>query len=682
MKLARTLGLRLTPYVLEAGWLRDGERARLRVTAAQAAIAVLAAGLAVGREPFYRGEGDDRPEVKPVWLSRNSVFEALAAGWSDWFRQAPAQRIVDLRRDTMTAVRRDLLRNGLDFAALWTLARNNSLYSARRQGEVEDVGGYTVTIKDQTKVDEFLRALDDAGYPLRRYGQRLLLADAPTGNDIADRPLRSEIAAEWPYNTVDLSPRSHEVIRALEGARLQFHVATFRTDFRALRARADTLTQQFEATYRAGTHTLLRDDDYRRDFFRKLAPARRIRAHRDWANFLKAKGPAVQWDSVARQLVNAPDVVFVRGMFQRLVNRRWDSVDAWAQHASEEYRGRWFAASDGSQLIGLDVAASQTQILTMFLGLRHLEALTSPDFNTWLAELAWTYRSEWLKRGYTGARDPRLRSLVKAVWMQELYGKPAQYVARAQSNDPDTYGPGWIRDTCAQALVKTVPEYPEVAEFLRACRTVADVALGHDPYAGIQFPDPFDGALVRWNPISRHKKIVRPSLLLMLPATCQTHRDVHGRVLGRQFAKHVAPDPGTGDYPVDGETLGRQVAPMLVHTLDAAFAGHVIEGLAHAGIRDIVSIHDCWMVPTAHAAMLAQVISKAGRPWLESLSPLYTMLQRYLKNTAHEDFANRIHARWVARLAQIDNDPVSFVVKPANLTDRPSTPTCLPANIQ
>jgi hypothetical protein len=52
-----------------------------------------------------------------------------------------------------------------------------------------------------------------------------------------------------------------------------------------------------------------------------------------------------------------------------------------------------------------------------------------------------------------------------------------------------------------------------------------------------------------------------------------------------------------GEYPVGPGALSRRIAPALIHTLDAAFAGHVIENLYDVqNVRDIVVVHDCFLV--------------------------------------------------------------------------------------
>ena len=85
-----------------------------------------------------------------------------------------------------------------------------------------------------------------------------------------------------------------------------------------------------------------------------------------------------------------------------------------------------------------------------------------------------------------------------------------------------------------------------------------------------------------------------------------------------------------GEYPVNYSGAVRKVsggrersyrkgsvlnafAPCLIHTLDAAFAGHVIEALDAQDVRDIVAINDCFLVPSDALPTLRIATKAAGR---------------------------------------------------------------------
>jgi hypothetical protein len=127
--------------------------------------------------------------------------------------------------------------------------------------------------------------------------------------------------------------------------------------------------------------------------------------------------------------------------------------------------------------------------------------------------------------------------------------------------------------------------------------------------------------------------------------------------LEREFEPNY---PRKGAYPIDRKELKKMLAPCLVHTLDAAFAGLVIEGLHKRGVRDVVSIHDCWMAPVA----LEPVLEGATRKWFKLLGGFYRHLLKYdafkpLLQPAYEAWQARIAAGdWPAPFYTKDDDPI------------------------
>jgi hypothetical protein len=109
---------------------------------------------------------------------------------------------------------------------------------------------------------------------------------------------------------------------------------------------------------------------------------------------------------------------------------------------------------------------------------------------------------------------------------------------------------------------------------------------------------------------------------------------------------------GKGKYPVDLKKLRNMVAPCLVHMLDALFAGLVIEELTKRGIRDVVSVHDAWMVAADAEPALLDVFDTAGEPWLRSLGPVYDDLNRSLKGTDYASWVQDCKATWKRRVAK------------------------------
>jgi len=201
-----------------------------------------------------------------------------------------------------------------------------------------------------------------------------------------------------------------------------------------------------------------------------------------------------------------------------------------------------------------------------------------------------------------------------------------------------------------------VPGYESVDKFLQACQQLAEAAVERDPYAGVVFKDPLDGAKIRWNPVKR-ADVELPSdgqkLILSLPGT-KTRR---------AEAKPVK--PYKGDYPVDRQKLKQMVAPCLIHMLDAHFSSLVMQHLAKRGVRDFVGIHDAWLIPlfTTAAAKVALLtgathpvhflegaIQNAAATWYRSLGPVYDQLLDYLQGTTFEAGIQGAKAKWKERL--------------------------------
>jgi hypothetical protein len=145
-----------------------------------------------------------------------------------------------------------------------------------------------------------------------------------------------------------------------------------------------------------------------------------------------------------------------------------------------------------------------------------------------------------------------------------------------------------------------------------ACRRIAARAYATDPYAGITFTDPFDGATVRWNPVD-----VDPQ-----PARVAGSGDV------RVYAKVPRSAPKAGEFKVSRPKLVSTFGPSFIHTLDSMFCGLVVEELGRRGVRDVVAIHDAWHVPADAVDVLLDAVKAAGRPWYEALGSVYNELER------------------------------------------------------
>jgi hypothetical protein len=85
--------------------------------------------------------------------------------------------------------------------------------------------------------------------------------------------------------------------------------------------------------------------------------------------------------------------------------------------------------------------------------------------------------------------------------------------------------------------------------------------------------------------------------------------------------------------------------------LDALFAGLVVEKLNDLGVRDVVSVHDCWMVASDALPALYEAVETAGEPWLRALGPVYEDLARYLgRHETYGPWVQLIRQKWSQRV--------------------------------
>ena len=386
----------------------------------------------------------------------------------------------------------------------------------------------------------------------------------------------------------------------------------------------------------------------------------------------------------------------IKSGFVRLINRRYQPTHFWPLSVSpkpwkedweedediepsvpDSFRERWFQYGGlpweednydvpHLKLVGLDISSSQTQILAAFVGLKDLEEVASSPtpFKAYLAEHAWWKHCDpndpfTLEKGYHAKddyRDPkdeRLIELVKSLWMRVLYGSEIRQVVRDHQKDGSTYGPGWSEEN-ANRLLESLPWYRDVKHFLDACRHLVKIACQADPYRGVVFIDPFDGAEVRWNPVQRGEVPLSrdgQKLYLSLPGRWVTPPG--GR---KKFQEGGRNDEG--DYPVDRDRLRRMVAPCLVQMLDAYFSSLVLERLT-ADHRDVVGIHDGWYMFVSHDAVeraetfIKKVIYDAGKEWFEGLGPIYDRLADYLdSDRTFGPFVRQWREAWEARVQE------------------------------
>jgi hypothetical protein len=639
---------------------------------------------------------------RDVMLTKNVLFDALAARWSRQYRQARrtgARVSYDMKTETVVDAIHELALAGIRFNTLWQIVAgpwsqsgSNRLFSVRRRGGTKGHAlGYRVDVNvGSTALAEFEAALEaDGQYRRRRPQWPLLLADDPRPR----RPIRQKVCAEQPYNTVHLGKQSKRVLSILERTRVDFNVQLFRQDYEA------RLAQYLQAK----------------------ADSRRDRTSEETRQYRKLTGFVARWRRLYRQtetslaeplerideetwIGGVPERLWIRSRFFRGKNRRYHASNFWPEHVQKEFRERWFSLpvydpgedavyepigeNDFTMLhdripphmapgryVERDVVTSQIQTLAVFLGIEELETLATADLKGWLADRIWTQHLETpgglLEDGYEGKADRRLVAFVKAHLMH-FYGGALNKIVRSCGTDEPKYGPGWktTRGLWAKPTIKPgtktvvlaksgVAEAAERAEkfllnlpswtddlytFLEACRELAETSP-----EGAVLHDPLEKEIeVRWNPAQRG-------------TTRVGHEEIEVRPWGKNTSKGFVPLPaGT----IDGAELRRFVAPCLTHMLDSYFSSLVLQGLRDSGVTGIVALHDCWLVPEAlpvpgqpaavddGAAVLERAIEAAGEPWLLGLRVIYDDLVESLgNNKTFGPFVHEIRTRWQTRVA-------------------------------
>jgi hypothetical protein len=388
----------------------------------------------------------------------------------------------------------------------------------------------------------------------------------------------------------------------------------------------------------------------------------------------------------------------IRSGFFRTINRRYQPLHFWPTYVSsrsdtsnevisekefKSYRKRWFKAyepeaSEAYQLIGLDISSSQMQIIATFLGIETLEkaSMVSAEIplKEVMAERAWErhcdpndefrFRKILGAADYEGPKDKRLQELIKVLLMRVSYGSTPWAVVNDQNLDPGTYGPGWTVKSASLFLEDFYREFPGVETFLQACCRIAEITYRNDPYAGVTFTDPYDGAIVRWNPVARGDVTLGNNghkLTVSLP----------GKFIKGKF-RRAEPNLNQ-EYPVELEDLKKMIAPCLVHMLDAFFSSLVMEKLVDKGVTNFVGIHDCWMVPRrihtkgaiySGETILREAMEEVAEEWYLGLGIIYKDLLKYLKDdSGFSEFVHDAQEKWKKRVEE--GYRPAFLAKPS-----------------
>jgi hypothetical protein len=640
-------------------------------------------------------------------VSRAQALDGLAQRWSRTFwavkNRSGARGVRFMRRATPGLVNRDLLHAGIQFKKLWTFATGcAALYGTTKV----TFSSYQPTIQvDEAGTLAFERlVLADTSYRGYEGAARVLLA---SHGDPA-QTVRQKVIAEVPYNVAETGSGSARVFALTNAVRLQVVLGELRRDYEAARHERQTIqrrlreqrvdaTQKHRITKWAEGRGLQRWTSGRdRQIEAKPVGAREtLRAQVQ--DYDRAAAQEALLHPILLQLASQEAPVLIKTGTQRAVNRRWHPTTfwpvsvsgkstVWDEPGAPSMRGRWFRDRYGVEFVGMDISSSVTQIVAILTGGRRLERRTSrPGFNRRLAKRARLLHDRTLgpagifKNGYTDS-DDRLRESVKNLWMTAHYGSTPWAVVHAQRENPRTYGPGYVGPTSAARLLECLPGSRDMAMFKRMCRAVARVAFKRDPSGGVLFVDPLDGTLFRWNTAAYKVEAISCAggrIEIQVPG--QWVRRVHTTPAEYAEKKNWLPswllrrsprvskvwvntsDPdGAGRYRVNPKKLRKQVAPMLIHSLDALFSGLVIEELTKRGVQDFFAAHDAWYVPRTVGGrpgldLLRESIEAASVVWYESLWSVYDRLDYYL--AGHPEFGpyiKRMRAAWDRRIESKD----------------------------
>jgi hypothetical protein len=692
---------RISAITSKARGLSPGVRSVLKVRAIQSLSIALDCAVQAGRA--------GRP------LTANLFVEALAERWSEVYRRTRdtwgTGRLADFKPETVVAIREELIGSGVALHKLWTVARGGVQGLYETSAPIKNRGRLVSLTDGEDRPLPLLAQFDELLDADPRYqrdtarGPRLLMArDAMPPRKIAQR-----VAGERPYDIMHIGPGTEETLQRLEAALVFLDVRALLSDIAAGEAKLQAL--QWPAMLREWKWVVLpaalarADLDvpskapkrgpvevrYWNDVQRRLTwKFRQAASKAAWAEYLAAGGrqserarynalkgrlaamKAIQDQvrdqlgrhGVAGELMNSSSVAIKSGFYKHRT-RRFQAVNVWPPEASSgeelivelpadarDYvfrelgdrptrlsipqRIRWFhVVKDGQveALTGDDISGSQAQILAVLMGLPGIETqLRELPFKTLVAGSAKALHRNGMLRlpDELHDNDDLLEENAKGG-MKRLYGASLRSIAEKARRDPDRFGPGLDVQTL-QVLFDETPILKQLGVYLDVCETLGKAACVKDPTAGVTVVDPLDGASFTWNPPLRRKVQIRSGA----------------------FKLYCYPPVGVGDggYMVDTAKLSRRIAPGLVQMLDALFAAEVVAALNDGGVRDVVAIHDAFLVPAGRYELLQAAFERATRAWFPKLDRVYAVFERYLPpNHEHGQLVREWRATWEQRLA-------------------------------
>ncbi len=544
------LGALLPPFPTRTHLVED-EWAALCRTVLQAAVVAIDAVVAAGEHGGL--------------VTKNKIFDALAARWSQAFQRADATRAWDMKPATVERAWRDVLARGINFDRFWGLAsRSQLLYRVSQLGH----RGYQIQLRDAAEAWSAIVARDP-DYHRPPFSTRLRLVNHPPPVRVFDADgrcvVRYETAGEWRYNLVEIGEASERTLRRLEDARVTFDVAEFRRHLARCRRERQEIAERLRREFgldvdRASLRPRGRN---RRGQLRwqltfepsaphghgrpwptdpaEIAQVRRLRAR-----WLRRLADEVTGRGVSRDLARldtgtgvdnpADGPIELRSAYTKTRNKRCQALDFWPVEVTGkdkrttrdiEYpapgravpvlrttsrRGRWFTIG-GSALVGRDIMSSQYQTLAVLTGDTELEARAATralkrEFadETWLRALR---REVSLPTAFRAPDDPHFVEACKALLLRRGYNGVISEIARELARNPEAYGPGLGTAVDIRQIVDGSALLRNSETFNAACREVARRAWRDDPNAGVILRDPCDGSRIRWNPIHRGRPVKR-----------------------------------------------------------------------------------------------------------------------------------------------------------------------------
>jgi hypothetical protein len=431
------------------------------------------------------------------------------------------------------------------------------------------------------------------------------------------------VVGEIAYEPIISGPRSVAVMSALERTQLQLQVYGARYELAAMKKKRDLRKVEFEAVRqphkKVPKPANAPKGRYGKDY--TLEPPWSPEEVRAMMAFREARAPVEAMEAVVNVL--PPDSqVLIQTRYEQKINRRWHAVTFGVEHvghtdtfeevthpahpeyideeegvvcaAEEEWtqatwrRARLFLPDSRHHgitvggLEGYDVASSQYQILSIFLG------------DTKLEQQLQTHSAHEIAASQVWPDDPDGPARAKLVTVAGGYGSKPHEIARNTGLTVEE----------ARAVLSAIS--PSIEQFRVYTRKIA-WAVPH--YEGFTFTDPFDQSPVTWYPVRVSEQEFRSN--------------TKGESYKLMTFVPTGPLNAEGRAPVNRYKLQQELAPLLVHAMDSAFSGFVIEELVKRGVKTIVALFDCWFVHCRDIFKLKEAINAAGEPWLRSLQSVY-----------------------------------------------------------